>query len=562
MGSGFDSRLMQIFCFQQVANPFSINLRKSRTNGRCYSSYDRDVSKVENVEEEWASLLAAEEKNKEEMQRLYKKKLDEWKAMKSAGILDKLQSQELSQETIDEMDELSDRLIKDRVLLKKQNSEKSEDIDEKDKIINDLQEKLKLLLSKKDSGLAIYNLFNEVKDKGLATGQTPFMEDILMALSRQGSEPHVAASYEIFNTLTESQQLSPSEGFHLRFVTSCASNGLTEFSRNTASTLLSSKLATSIQLLPSVLSTEIYDIIQKKPVFKSKATTKLLLHQRAQTSSLSPVDDLASVVSKNAQQKVNVLLDVLRKNIKEYTVAELNVVIRMLGKLKLIEEIFELLDAMRVGGVPPNDESLEFLANAIILFAGRSNVGKSSLVNLICNRKTLASTSATPGHTKAFHFFCVNKDRVDVPSFHIVDVPGMGYAEAANNTQDSWRSLLERYVTIREPLVAVCHLVDSRHKLTTTDKQIIDMMTRAAAAREAAGRTKLLYTVILTKTDRASLSEYKESMKDVLEGTAALAGVLGLEGGVVPVLGTSAVDKTGRDGLWRLLQGVIRGKKM
>ena len=104
----------------------------------------------------------------------------------------------------------------------------------------------------------------------------------------------------------------------------------------------------------------------------------------------------------------------------------------------------------------------------------RSNVGKSSLVNFLVNRKTLASTSSTPGHTTQFHFFNINKDRSDyLPHFRLVDVPGLGYAETdTTNIQDSWRSLLDRYISVREPLAAVFHLIDSRHKITPTDEQV------------------------------------------------------------------------------------------
>ena len=84
-----------------------------------------------------------------------------------------------------------------------------------------------------------------------------------------------------------------------------------------------------------------------------------------------------------------------------------------------------------------------------IVFVGRSNVGKSSLVNFLVNRKALASVDPTPGHTTQFHFFGVNRGRADLPSFYLVDVPGLGYAEASEGAQDSWRSLLERYLTVQ-----------------------------------------------------------------------------------------------------------------
>ena len=103
---------------------------------------------------------------------------------------------------------------------------------------------------------------------------------------------------------------------------------------------------------------------------------------------------------------------------------------------------------------------------------GRSNVGKSSLVNFIVNRKALASTSATPGHTKAFHFYAVNNNQPKLPNFYLVDVPGLGYAEADEGSMDSWRSLIERYLTVRESLVLVLHLVDARHGITSVDEQV------------------------------------------------------------------------------------------
>ena len=86
--------------------------------------------------------------------------------------------------------------------------------------------------------------------------------------------------------------------------------------------------------------------------------------------------------------------------------------------------------------------------------------------------QALASTSATPGHTSRFHFFSVNAARGDLPAFRLVDVPGLGFAQAAAGAQDSWRALLERYAGVRSSLSAVFHLVDSRHQVTPTDKQV------------------------------------------------------------------------------------------
>jgi len=71
---------------------------------------------------------------------------------------------------------------------------------------------------------------------------------------------------------------------------------------------------------------------------------------------------------------------------------------------------------------------------------------------MICNRKSMASTSATPGHTKEFHFYAVNKDRKDIQSFYLVDVPGLGYAQADEGKMDSWKNLIERYLAVRSTL--------------------------------------------------------------------------------------------------------------
>lgn len=93
---------------------------------------------------------------------------------------------------------------------------------------------------------------------------------------------------------------------------------------------------------------------------------------------------------------------------------------------------------------------------------------------LILFVQALASTSATPGHTQHFHFFSVNKDSKKLPEFTFVDVPGLGYAETVDeDQQQSWRSLLERYLSRRESLTLVCHLIDSRNKMTATDDEVI-----------------------------------------------------------------------------------------
>lgn len=95
-----------------------------------------------------------------------------------------------------------------------------------------------------------------------------------------------------------------------------------------------------------------------------------------------------------------------------------------------------------------------------------------------CTAQALASTSATPGHTKKFHFFPVNEGRSDLPPFQLVDVPGIGYAETVDEgKQTSWKSLLMRYMSRREPLKLVCHLIDARHKVTNADREVTSLLS-------------------------------------------------------------------------------------
>lgn len=98
-----------------------------------------------------------------------------------------------------------------------------------------------------------------------------------------------------------------------------------------------------------------------------------------------------------------------------------------------------------------------------IAFLGRSNVGKSSLINSLLRRKKLAYTSSTPGKTRALYFYRVNDD------FYFVDLPGYGYAKAGKDEQRAWAALIEKYLEHRKPLCGAVHIVDCRHRPTTDD---------------------------------------------------------------------------------------------
>ncbi len=141
----------------------------------------------------------------------------------------------------------------------------------------------------------------------------------------------------------------------------------------------------------------------------------------------------------------------------------------------------------------PQLEHLPDPTVAEIAFAGRSNVGKSSLINALVNRNGLARASNTPGRTQELNFFDVGAP----PVFRIVDMPGYGYAKAPVATVKKWRFLINDYLRGRVALKRVFVLIDSRHGIKDVDKEILDMLDAAATS----------YRIVLTKTDKIKASE-------------------------------------------------------
>jgi GTP-binding protein len=143
--------------------------------------------------------------------------------------------------------------------------------------------------------------------------------------------------------------------------------------------------------------------------------------------------------------------------------------------------------------------SLDFLPAAEVeevAIAGRSNVGKSSLLNALTNRKDLARTSNTPGRTQELNFFDVGAPL----RFRLVDMPGYGFAKAPKDVARKWRYLVNDYLRGRQVLKRALVLVDSRHGLKDIDREILTMLDEAAVS----------YHLVLTKADKIKASELKE----------------------------------------------------
>jgi GTP-binding protein len=161
---------------------------------------------------------------------------------------------------------------------------------------------------------------------------------------------------------------------------------------------------------------------------------------------------------------------------------------------------------------------LKFLPEPIvpeIAFCGRSNVGKSSLLNALTGRRAIARASVTPGRTQELNFFDVGRpERIEgeaagLPLFRLVDMPGYGFAKAPVKVVEKWKSLVKSYLRGRAVLSRTLVLVDSRHGLKETDREMMTMLDEAAVG----------YRIVLTKADKIKASE----LASVAEKTAAEA---------------------------------------
>lgn len=162
-------------------------------------------------------------------------------------------------------------------------------------------------------------------------------------------------------------------------------------------------------------------------------------------------------------------------------------------------------------------------------FAGKSNVGKSSLINAIINRKAFARTSAQPGKTQTINFYNVNDD------FYLVDLPGYGYTRIAESVKADWGKMVERYLKKSSMLIKVFLLVDMRHKPTEDDRLMYDWIVSQGFAP----------VIIATKSDKLKKNEKPKALK-LIRDTFGLPA----DGVIIPF---SAIDKNGLNDIYAVI---------
>lgn len=178
----------------------------------------------------------------------------------------------------------------------------------------------------------------------------------------------------------------------------------------------------------------------------------------------------------------------------------------------------------------PNDNKPEFA------FIGRSNVGKSSLINMLCNHKGLAKTSATPGKTLLINHFIINKE------WYLVDLPGYGYAKRSKSTQQKLDQMIRGYILQRPQLYNLFVLIDVRHEQQQVDREFIDWL----------GESGIPFSIIFTKADKlgrvkaqANADKWMRALADTWEQ-------------LPPHFITSSEKKTGREEVLEYIDQVIR----
>ncbi|WP_418746166.1 ribosome biogenesis GTP-binding protein YihA/YsxC [Frisingicoccus sp.] len=165
-----------------------------------------------------------------------------------------------------------------------------------------------------------------------------------------------------------------------------------------------------------------------------------------------------------------------------------------------------------------------------VAFAGKSNVGKSSLINGLMNRKSYARTSQQPGKTQTINFYNINEE------IYFVDLPGYGYAKVSEAVKAKWGTMIERYLHTSKQLRLVFLLIDIRHEPSANDKHMYHWIVSQGFNP----------VIIATKLDKLKRSQVPKHIKQIREGLDVTEGT--------PIVPFSAVSKQGRDEIWDLIE--------
>ena len=177
-----------------------------------------------------------------------------------------------------------------------------------------------------------------------------------------------------------------------------------------------------------------------------------------------------------------------------------------------------------------------------IVFVGRSNVGKSSLINSLINRKNLARTSQTPGKTQTINFYKIkikinandDSDQIDYKEFYLVDLPGYGYAKTSKSNRKLWSKFIDEYLSMSDNIKFVCQLIDIRHEPMDSDLTMLDQLFN----------NNLPVLIIATKSDKLSKTN-KEKQLQVIKNTFKIPEL--------PVLPYSSIKHEGRSELLEVI---------
>jgi GTP-binding protein len=170
-----------------------------------------------------------------------------------------------------------------------------------------------------------------------------------------------------------------------------------------------------------------------------------------------------------------------------------------------------------------------------IVFIGRSNVGKSSLINKICSKAKLAKTSSVPGRTRLLNYYLINEE------FYFVDLPGYGYAKVPEQIKTGWRKLVEEYISTRKNIKLVFELMDSRHDPTYLDQLMVNWLEYY----------ELSYAIVLTKSDKISATK----MERQIYRTSKIVNNDDLCRDFIPF---SAINGEGKDVVMKLLDESLK----